>query len=105
MASPHTHDIRSLWGLDYSKLIVNHGSYGATPLEVLAKQDEWRRRMEAKPTLFMATELGQAIRDAASAVGAAIGARGEDIALVDNSTGAINAILGSIDPVFGEVDR
>jgi isopenicillin-N epimerase len=66
-------------------------------LEVLAKQDEWRRRMEAKPTLFMATELGQAIRDAASAVGAAIGARGEDIALVDNSTGAINAILGSID--------
>lgn len=97
MASPHTADIRSLWGLDYSKLIVNHGSYGATPLEVLAKQDEWRRRMEAAPTLFMATELAPAIRKAATAVGAAIGARGEDIALVDNSTGAINAILGSID--------
>jgi isopenicillin-N epimerase len=96
MASPHTPDIRSLWGLDYSKLIVNHGSYGATPLEVLAAQDDWRRRMEASPTLFMATELPAAIRKAADAVGAAIGARGEDIALVDNSTAAINAILGSI---------
>jgi isopenicillin-N epimerase len=52
--------------------------------------------MEAGPTLFMATELPAAIRGAADAVGAAIGARGEDIALVDNSTGAINAILGSI---------
>ena len=97
MPSPHTPEIRSLWGLDHSKLIVNHGSYGATPLEVLAKQDEWRQRMEASPTLFMATELPAAIRKAAEAVGAAVGARGEDIALVDNSTAAINAILGSID--------
>ena len=96
MASAHTPDIRSLWGLDYSRLVVNHGSYGATPLEVLGKQDEWRRRMEAMPTLFMAMELPAAIRNAADAVGAAVGARGEDIALVDNSTAAVNAILGSI---------
>ena len=53
MPSPHTPEIRALWGLDHSKLIVNHGSYGATPLEVLAAQDEWRARMEAAPTLFM----------------------------------------------------
>ena len=102
MALPHTPDIRALWGLDYSRLIVNHGSYGATPLEVLAKQDEWRHRMEAAPTLFMATELPAAIRKAADAVGAAIGAQGEDIALVDNSTAAINAVLGSIPFAAGD---
>lgn len=96
MTTPHTPEIRALWGLDYSKLIVNHGSYGATPLEVLAAQDEWRRRMEAGPTLFMQRELPDAIRTAANAVGSALGARGEDIALVDNATGAINAILASI---------
>lgn len=96
MTTPHTPEIRALWGLDHSRLIVNHGSYGATPLEVLAGQDEWRRRMEAGPTLFMQRELPQAIRAAADAVGAALGARGEDIALVDNATGAINAILASI---------
>ena len=96
MVAPHTEDIRSLWGLDYSKLIVNHGSYGATPLEVLAVQDDCRRRMEAAPTLFMQQVLPGAIRDTAAAVGAAIGARGEDIALVDNATAAANAILGSL---------
>lgn len=96
MSTPHTPEIRALWGLDHSRLIVNHGSYGATPLAVLAAQDEWRRRMEAGPTLFMQRELPKAIRAAAYAVGAALGARGEDIALVDNATGAINAILASI---------
>src|SRR5262249_48937904 len=46
--------------------------------------------------LFMQRELPQAIRAAADAVAAAVGARGEDIALVDNATGAANAILASI---------
>ena len=93
---PHTDAVRALWGLDYSQLIVNHGSYGATPLEVLAAQTEWRRRMEAAPTAFMARTLPDAIRAAAAAVGTAIGARGEDIALVDNATAAVNAVLSSL---------
>ena len=66
MPAVHTPDIRALWGLDYSTLIVNHGSYGATPLDVLAKQDEWRRRMEAGPTIFFGTDFTPALRDAAS---------------------------------------
>jgi isopenicillin-N epimerase len=96
MTAPHTPAIRSLWGLDYSRLIVNHGSYGATPLEILARQDEWRRRMESAPTLFMATEVKPAIRAAAEAVAAAIGAKGQDLVLVDNATAACNAVVASI---------
>src|SRR5262249_9014384 len=80
----------------FSKLIVNHGSYGATPLEVLAKQNEWRQRMEAAPTLFMATQLPAAIRAAADAVANAIGARGQDLVFVDNATAAVNAALGPL---------
>jgi isopenicillin-N epimerase len=96
MTAPHTAEIRTLWGLDYSKLIVNHGSYGATPLEVLAAQDEWRRRLEAGPTLFFGTEFPGALRSAASMVAAAIGARGEDLVLLDNATAGCNAVLNSI---------
>jgi isopenicillin-N epimerase len=96
MPQSHTPEIRALWGLDHSRLIVNHGSYGATPLAVLARQDDWRRRMEAAPTLFMNAELPAALRAAATAVGAAIGAAGDDIALVDNATAAVNAILSSL---------
>jgi len=58
--------------------------------------------MEATPTLFMARMLPGAIRTAAAAVAKAVGARGEDIALVDNATGAVNAILGSIDFAPGD---
>ncbi|MEQ1769674.1 MAG: aminotransferase class V-fold PLP-dependent enzyme [Devosia sp.] len=101
--APHTPEVRDLWGLDYSTLIVNHGSYGATPLEVLARQDEWRRLMEANPTLFMQRDLPGAIRDAAAVVGRAVGARGDDIVLVDNATAAINAVLASLP--FGEGDE
>ncbi len=96
MSSPHSQDIRALWGLDYSKLIVNHGSYGATPLEVLAAQDEWRRRLEAGPTIFFGTEFPCALRTAARKVAAAIGARGEDLVLLDNATAGCNAVLNSI---------
>lgn len=52
--------------------------------------------MEAEPTLFMNVDLPAAIRASADAVGGAIGARGEDIVLVDNATAAINAVLGSL---------
>ncbi len=96
MVARHTPEVRSLWGLDYDQLIVNHGSYGATPLEVLARQDEWRRRMEAAPTSFVLRVLPDAIRTAASAVAGAIGADGKDVALVDNVTAAINAVLNSL---------
>src|SRR5690606_3373183 len=103
MTALHTPAIRALWGLDFDRhLIVNHGSYGATPLEILARQDEWRRRMEAAPTLFFATEFHPAIRAAADRVAAAIGAAGRDLVLLDNATAGCNAVLASLDFAPGD---
>lgn len=51
--------------------------------------------MEASPTLFMQRTLPGAIRAAAEVVGRAVGADGRDIALLDNATAGINAVLGS----------
>jgi len=93
--TPHNREVRGHWGLDYTGILVNHGSYSATPLSVLAAQDDWRRRMEARPTQFMLRTLPQALRDAANAVGTAVGARGEDIVLIDNGTAGLNAVLQS----------
>jgi isopenicillin-N epimerase len=88
--------VRPEWGLDAGAVTVNHGSYGATPLCVLRAQDEWRRRMEAQPTRFMRSELPGAIRDAAGVLAGFLGARGEDVAFVDNASEACNAVLRSI---------
>lgn len=88
--------IREKWHLDPAALTVNHGSFGATPKSVLAAQDEWRQRMEAQPTRFMALTLPEALRAAAGRLASFLGARAEDVAFTDNATTGCNAILRSL---------
>lgn len=88
--------VRHEWRLDADFLTVNHGSYGATPLAVLAAQDGWRRRMEAQPTRFFAQEYFPAIREAAAALAAFLHAAPADLAFVPNATTGCNAVLRSL---------
>lgn len=88
--------IRHEWRLDPDYLTVNHGSFGATPLAVLAAQDEWRRVMEAQPSRFMRRVLPDALREAAAGLGQFLGADGQDLAFVPNATAGCNAVLRSV---------
>lgn len=94
--------IRDEWQLDPGKLTVNHGAYGATPRIVLAAQDEWRRRMEAQPSLFMRLTLPSALRAAAGELARFVGAEGRDLVFVDNATSGCNAVLRSLDFAPGD---
>ena len=78
--------VRHEWALDPDFLTVNHGSFGATPLAVLAEQDRWRKRMEAQPTRFFSQELIPALREAATSLAQFVGAQGEDVVFVPNAT-------------------
>jgi isopenicillin-N epimerase len=84
------------WLLDWRNLTVNHGSFGATPRFVLAAQDEWRRRLEEQPTLFMRRVLPEALRRSAGCLGNFIGADGKDVVFVENATVGCNAVLSSL---------
>src|SRR5437016_1761180 len=53
--------------------------------------------MEANPDHFLRDVLPGALRNAANELGDFIGARGEDLAFVENATSAINAVLRSLD--------
>lgn len=88
--------IRHEWRLDPEALIVNHGSFGATPLVVQAAQDEWRRRLEAEPTRFMSQALPGLLRGAAAELGRFLGVDGQDIGFVTNATTGCNAVLRSL---------
>ncbi len=88
--------LRHAWRLDPDFVTVNHGSFGATPECVLAEQDTWRRQMEAQPTRFIGTVLPAALREAAGRLAGFLGARGDDIAIVDNATSGCNAVLRSL---------
>ena len=57
MTTPHYSDNIKHWGLDRSITFLNHGSFGATPLAVLQKQNEYRSMMESEPVRFMTRQL------------------------------------------------
>ena len=88
--------VRHEWALDPDFLTVNHGSFGATSLAVLAEQDRWRKRMEAQPTRFFSQELIPALREAATVLARFVGAKGEDLVFVPNATTGCNAVLRSL---------
>lgn len=88
--------VRDEWGLDWSWLHVNHGSFGAAPRAVLEAQQDWRRRMEAEPSRFVFRVLPESLRAAAEKLGTFLGADGKDIAFVENATVGCNAVLRSL---------
>jgi len=94
--------VRDEWGLDWSWLHVNHGSFGAAPRAVLEVQQDWRRRMEAEPSRFVFRMLPESLRAAAETLGAFVGADGKDIAFVENSTVGCNAVLLSLRLTAGD---
>jgi isopenicillin-N epimerase len=84
------------WNLDPGIAFLNHGSFGACPVAVLEVQSEWRRRMEAEPVRFLARELDGHLDVVREVLGRFVGAASEDLALVTNATGAVNAVLRSL---------
>lgn len=85
------------WLLDPSVTFLNHGSFGATPRAVLAKQDEYRRQMESEPVRFLARDLEPLLDDARRVLSDFLGADPADLAFVPNATAGVNAVLRSID--------
>jgi isopenicillin-N epimerase len=76
---------------------LNHGSFGAAPRVVLEAAEQWRRRMEANPDLFLREILPGALREAAAQLGQFLRARADDVVFVDNATAGMNAVLRSIE--------
>lgn len=90
-------DLRPLFCLEEQSTHLNHGSYGATPRAVLEAQRIWRDRMEAEPSRFMEFEFRPALRTAAARLAPYVGTKADDLAMVENPTQAVNAILRSLD--------
>ncbi|MBS2964261.1 aminotransferase class V-fold PLP-dependent enzyme [Actinocrinis puniceicyclus] len=92
----------ALWPLDPKRAHVNHGSFGAVPLPVLAEQQRWRERMEANPTGFFRRELQPALEEARRAACAFLGSDAEDLTFVQNSTAGAGAVLAGFPLAAGD---
>lgn len=93
---PSREQLLACWSLDASITFLNHGSFGACPLPVLAAQQRWRDRMERQPLQFFGRDLEALLDDARVELAAFVGAEADDLAFVPNATTAINTVLKSL---------
>jgi isopenicillin-N epimerase len=87
------HAARAQWGFDESLIFLNHGSFGAVPLELLERATTLRRTIERNPVAGMWRSTIHEIRKAAEQAAAFVGADPATTGFVSNATAAINAVL------------
>ena len=62
------------WSLDPSIVFLNHGSFGACPIPVLAAQQRLREQIEREPVRFFVRELQERLDAARRELAAFVGA-------------------------------
>jgi isopenicillin-N epimerase len=82
--------------LDPSVVFLNHGSFGATPREVLLEQQRWQAEMEANPVEFLGRRSGELLASARAELAAYLGADADDLAFVPNATTGVNTVARSL---------
>ncbi len=87
-------ELRELFALDPNLAYLNHGGFGAVPIEVLEERERWLRRIDSNPTSFY--EWDAHATSARCAVSSAIHANSDDLAWMPNATFALNLIARSM---------
>jgi isopenicillin-N epimerase len=89
-------DLAALFPLDRSYTFLNHGSFGSTPLEVLAAQQSIRAELEARPIEMLDRKMKRMLPEARARVAKFVGTDPERLGFVGNATEGVNAVLGSM---------
>jgi isopenicillin-N epimerase len=91
-----------LWAFDPELTYLNHGSFGAVPLPVLAEQQRWRSRMDGNPTRYFRRELQPALDGARLAASRFLGADADGVTFVLNSTSGAGVVFASFPLCAGD---
>jgi isopenicillin-N epimerase len=91
-------DLRARWALDDTITFLNHGSFGACPRAVLARQLELRALLEREPVAFFVRTADDLAATARAALGTFLGADPERLAALPNATAGVNTVLRSLAP-------
>lgn len=100
--TPGSPELTARWALDPAVDYLNHGSFGATPRVVLARQAELRAQMEAEPVEFLARRLPERLDLVRARVADFVGADAAGLVFVPNATHGVDAALGAIDWSSGD---
>ena len=95
LRKPAPSPFRKHWPLDRRVVFLNHGSFGACPLEVLRHQAALRLKMESEPVAFLHRHYVRMVDEARLPLAAFLGEDPENLAFVTNATAAVNAVVSS----------
>ncbi len=95
MSSADRSPLADRWSLDPAVCFLNHGSFGACPIEVMAHQQSLRDRAEREPVRFMVEELPALVDNSRAELASFLGADASGLAFVTNATEGVNAVLAS----------
>ena len=95
--------MRRYFALDPKVAYLNHGAFGAPPIQVIDAQYQVQRRMDREPSRFFERAFFQAeLRQSIDALANYLDVENGQLALVENATVAINAILRNLDLQAGD---
>ena len=83
------------WMLDKDIVFLNHGSFGATPLKILEKQNYYRELMENEPVDFFVNIMPELLYKSKRALADFVSISPHDMVFVQNTTTGVNQILTS----------
>ena len=89
-------DARRHWALDPDLIFLNHGSFGAIPIDLLERAACHRLEIESNPVHGVWRRGNPATRDAAIEMATFLGSPPERTAFVGNATEGMNAMLQSL---------
>ena len=76
--------------------MLNHGSFGACPREILDLQTSYRRELEAEPVRFLVRQLPALWEQSRATLAVLLHVNPADLVFVRNVTEAVNAVLRSL---------
>ena len=82
--------------LDPTVTFLNHGSFGATPKPVFAAYQDWQRRLERQPVLFLGREIDGLLRQSRQVLGEYLDAAADDLVYIPNATHGVNIVARSL---------
>lgn len=85
------------WSLDPEVTHLNHGSFGACPVEVLQVQSAFQEQMERNPVAFMLHHYQPALEASRAALATFIGVDTDGLVFVPNATYGVNSVLRSLE--------
>jgi isopenicillin-N epimerase len=88
--------LKKLFLLDPEMVYLNHGSFGATPREVIEVYQTWQRKLEWQPVQFLASDLNGLLLKAKELLAMYLKTTGNNLLFIPNTTFGVNMIARSL---------